>query len=166
MKYDGHSELVKAGPRRLQDAQELLEPPTLEPNRSDANYRHLCAAQYLAGYAVECVLKAYIILLLDQRSNQHFARWSQVISHFAKQPSGSNLSGAASHDLKELIDVSELEQELDSDEQMKRNWGICNKWDYNTRYRPDPMMNCARVAEFVDACRATSEWVRNRLPFH
>ena len=47
--------------RRLEDARELLEPPTLDPQRSDADRRHLRGAMCLAGYAVECLVKAYFI---------------------------------------------------------------------------------------------------------
>ena len=165
MRYDGHSELVKTAPRRLQDALELLEPPTLEASRSDAGYRHLCAAHYLAGYAVECALKAYVILLLDQRHQQHFSRWSHAISHFGGQSNLPDLSGANSHDLAKLLIASELEQQLDSDSAMKQNWGLCRKWDYNTRYRPEHLVNRDEVVSFVDACQATYDWIRQRIPF-
>ncbi len=164
MRYDGHSQLVKAGPRRLQDAQELLETPTLEPNRSDAQYRHLCGAHYLAGYAVECLLKVYVILLLDQRSDQHFSRWSHVINHFTDIAAGPNLSGAGSHDLRKLMVVAELEPQLDSDREMKQNWSICSRWDYNSRYRPEYLMDRSEVVDFVDACEATCNWLKNRVP--
>ena len=49
----------RSATRRLEDAKELLEPPTLDPQRSDADRRHLRGAMYLAGYAVECLVKAY-----------------------------------------------------------------------------------------------------------
>lgn len=61
LEFDSIGDYVKAGPRRLADAKELLEQPTLEPDAPDAAHRHLRGAVYLAGYAVECALKAYII---------------------------------------------------------------------------------------------------------
>ena len=58
--YDGISQYWKAAARRLQDAQELLQPPTINADEQGAETRHLRAAVYLAGYAVECILKVYI----------------------------------------------------------------------------------------------------------
>ncbi len=51
----------RSATRRLEDARELLEPPTLDAQRSDAGRRHLRGAMYLAGYAAECLVKAYLI---------------------------------------------------------------------------------------------------------
>lgn len=57
---DRISDFVKSGPHRLQNAEELMELPTRAAQGSDAGQRHLRAAMYLAGYAVECMLKAYL----------------------------------------------------------------------------------------------------------
>ena len=119
MKYDGHSELVKAAPKRLKDALELLEQPSRDKNGSDADYRHLCGAYYLAGYAVECALKVYIILLLDERNSARFAKWSDVIKHFQASSGQVNLTGAESHRLRRLCAIAELEPQIDSDQAMK-----------------------------------------------
>ena len=59
--FDGVSEYLKAAGQRLQDAQQLLQPPTLLTNRSDAATRHARGAMYLAGYAIEFILKVYIL---------------------------------------------------------------------------------------------------------
>lgn len=59
--FDNISDLVKSGPRRLQDAEELMQPPTHDRQRSDAQTRHLRGAMYLSGYGVECLLKAYLV---------------------------------------------------------------------------------------------------------
>jgi hypothetical protein len=163
VKYDGHSELLKAAPKRLKDALELLEQPSRDKNGSDADYRHLCAAHYLAGYAVECALKVYIILLLDSRTARRFARWSDVIDHFGTK--GQDLGGKRSHSLAQLRVIAELEPEMDADQVMKQAWGICSKWDYNVRYKPDFMTNRQSVTQFVEACGTAYDWVRTRIPF-
>jgi hypothetical protein len=162
LKYDGHSELLKAAPKRLRDAQELLEEPTLEPHGSDADCRHLCGACYLAGYAVECVLKAYVIRLLAHRTSQHLVRWSQAIVHF---DGVHDLHGAASHNLARLLVVSELAGELDADPQMKRVWSMCVLWRPDWRYLRSNGMGPAEARQFVDACAAAHDWVRQRLHF-
>jgi hypothetical protein len=164
MKFDGHSELLKAAPKRLRDAQELLEAPSRDPRAADAAYRHLCAAHYLAGYAVECALKTYVILLLDSRLPDHVTRWSHVVQHFAERRV-TDLSGRHSHDLGRLLAVSGLSAAVDQDEQAKQTWGMCGKWDYNVRYRPQPLTDRARVEAFVEACSTIYRWIRARLPF-
>ncbi len=59
--YDDIIHFRKAGLQRLRDAEELLQPPSITPNVSEASTRHLRGAMYLAGYGIECVLKEYII---------------------------------------------------------------------------------------------------------
>ena len=165
MRYDGHTELLKAAPKRLRDAQELLEEPTRDQETSDAEYRHLCGAYYLAGYAVECALKAYIIALLNARESSSVTRWSEAIALIRASDTPVDMSGARSHSLDRLLDAAQLEAQMTSDHEMKQNWAICRKWDYNERYRPEPMVNRRDVTEFVEACAASYTWVRNRLPF-
>ena len=59
--YDGISQCRKAAIRRLRDAKELLQPSSLDSLEQGASTRHLRASIYLAGYAIECILKAYSI---------------------------------------------------------------------------------------------------------
>ena len=66
--HDGISEYLKAGLHRLRDAEELLQEPSIILKESGADTRHLRGAVYLAGYAVECVLKAYLIQLGPPRN--------------------------------------------------------------------------------------------------
>jgi hypothetical protein len=165
VKYDGHSELLKAAPKRLRDAQELLEAPTREPHTSDAAYRHLCAAEYLAGYAVECVLKTYIILLIGERSSEHVARWSEAVKHLDGHGTGQDLGGKHGHNLLLLLNASGLGPALEQDPSAYEAWARCAKWDYNIRYQPRPLADRARVDEFVGACSTVYHWVRARLPF-
>jgi len=166
VKYDGYSELFKAAPKRLCDAQELLEAPTREPNTGDASYRHLCAAQYLAGYAVECVLKTYIILYIDARSKEHVVRWSQAVQHLASQSAVEPVDGRHGHNLGRLLAASGLGPQLEQDALANAAWSDCAKWDYNTRYQPRPMTDRTRVEAFVGACGTVFHWVRARLPFN
>jgi hypothetical protein len=164
VQYDGHTELLKAAPKRLNDAQELVEPPSRDPRRSDARYRHLCGTYYLAGYAVECVLKVYTIMALRDRIGGHITRWSHVIEHFSTTAAPVELSGKRSHDLGRLLMVARLGPDMDSDQQLKGAWGVCGKWDYNVRYRPEHMLSRGEVVQFVEACNTVYEWVRARLP--
>ncbi len=163
LQYDGISELVKAAPKRLDDAWELLEQPTWEPNRSDADYRHLCAAQYLAGYAVECALKAVIIERTEVARGQWTKTWTEVLLYRQTQGVGPDLSGARSHNLELLLITSGLSEDLDNNPQMRQKWGICCTWNPALRYQPDPMTDRQRAQEMVEACREVYNWLRSQL---
>lgn len=164
MKYDGDSELLKAGRRRLRDAQELLERPTRDPHGSDADHRHLRGAYYLAGYAVECVLKVYIIRLLDSRTKERVTRWSLAIEYLANSQMKLELAGKRSHSLPLLLTAAELEPDMSGDRATERSWRTCQGWDYNARY-DGPGPDRASTERFVVACEATHNWIRARLPF-
>lgn len=110
LEYDGISELKKASLKRLRDAHELLELPTYDPSGGDADSRHLCAATYLAGYAVECALKAVIINRIEVKRQRFTKRWTEVLLYRKHQQ--PDLSGANSHNLQSLLTVSGLENEL------------------------------------------------------
>jgi hypothetical protein len=67
VRFDSLADFVKSGPRRLRDAEELLETPTLFPHEAGSASRHLRGAMYLAGYGVECLVKACIIARAGER---------------------------------------------------------------------------------------------------
>ena len=163
LQYDGISELVKAAPKRLDDAWELLEQPTWQPNRSDVGYRHLCAAQYLAGYAVECGLKAVIIERTEWERKQRTKTWTEVLFYRQTQGLQPDLSGARSHNLQLLLTESGLSDALDHYPEMRQKWGICCTWNPALRYRPEPMTDRNRAEAMVQACQDVYEWLRSQL---
>ncbi|NSW57462.1 MAG: hypothetical protein HPY44_15750 [Armatimonadetes bacterium] len=163
LEYDGISELIKAAPRRLSDARELLEQPAWEPNRSDANYRHLVAAVYLAGYAVECLLKAYIIDRTDAVRKTKTQTWSQVLEYRKKSGKGPDLSGARSHDLELLLRACDLPHRMQNDLDLRAAWGKCVKrWRPSLRYRPDPITDHGYATDTVDAIETVYEWLKTQ----
>jgi len=164
LQYDGISELVKAAPKRLADARELLEQPTWQSERSDAGYRHLCAAQYLAGYAVECALKAVIIERTEWQRKQWTKTWSEVLRHRQTRDLKPDLSGARSHNLELLLIGSGLSEDLDTNEDMKRTWGTCCRWNPAWRYRPDYVTDRKRAEEMVEACEDVYHWLKSQFP--
>lgn len=164
MQYDGRSELLDAAPKRLDDALELLTEPRRNQARSDAKVRHLCAAYYLAGYAVECALKVYIILHVEGRGRARMDRWGQAIEYFQSLGDPLDLAGKHSHNLGRLLTASELQSELATDSRAWRDWNLCCTWNYSARYRPDHMQDRAKVEAFVEACERTYRWMRQRLP--
>jgi HEPN domain-containing protein len=79
-------------------------------------------AYYLAGYAVECALKACIA----KRTREHdFPEKTLVI-------------GSYTHKLKDLLRLAELKTELEAilqtDPLMEANWAIIQDWSEESRY--------------------------------
>jgi HEPN domain-containing protein len=80
-------------------------------------------AYYLAGYAVECALKACI------------AKGTQRCEF----PDKKKVESSHSHNLQELIKVAGLDEarreQADKDTDFRRNWAMVQSWSEQSRYR-------------------------------
>ena len=89
-------------------------------------------AYYLAGYAVECALKACIA---KQTRRHDF-------------PDRKLVNDSYTHNLERLLGVSGLKEELDSDSAgnptLEQNWAIAKEWSEQSRYNTDIPENAAR----------------------
>lgn len=114
--------------RRIIDAEVLLK-----------NDRHE-AAYYLAGYSVECALKACI------------ARRTKEFDF----PDLKRVKASYTHNLEELLKVAELEDELvnerKSDAELDANWKAVKDWSEDKRYALSIPEQKAR-----DLCSAISD---------
>ncbi|MGF1585716.1 MAG: hypothetical protein ACFCUM_10365 [Bacteroidales bacterium] len=79
-------------------------------------------AYYLAGYAIECALKACIAKKVNKYDF----------------PDKKLASKSYSHDLDELVGVAGLRDELNAqikkDKEFKLNWAVANIWNETSRY--------------------------------
>lgn len=79
-------------------------------------------AYYLAGYAVECALKACIA----KRTREH------------DFPEKTLVNSSYTHKLKDLLKLAELKTELETvlqaDPSMEVNWAIVQDWSEESRY--------------------------------
>ena len=158
MEYDGLTDFIKAGRRHLADARELLEMPTYRPSAPDAGHRHLRAAIYLAGYAVECALKAYIISRTARCSS-----WREVLAYRSETGAAApGLRGAESHNLRRLAAVAGLLSGLQADPPLRDQWMACRKWDVNWRYHPQHFAGRSDARDMVDAAVMIHDWVEDR----
>jgi hypothetical protein len=86
------------------------------------------AAFYLAGYAVECGLKACVL--------RHIEKTGRI---FAEAKYLKRLAGCWTHDLVELVELAELKADLGRAEQanpvFKTNWGYVKDWSETSRYQ-------------------------------
>lgn len=85
--------------------------------------RHFSGAYYLAGYALECGLKACIA--------KQFKRYDF--------PEKKSVNDAHTHDLKKLVGIARLEDarllRVAEDESFRRNWDFATEWSETSRYR-------------------------------
>ena len=158
--FDGISQLVKSGPRRGGGADELMQAPTLRPHEGDALTRHLRGAMYLAGYAIECLLKAY---LTEQERGQRLSTAErQINDRRAKQnlpPIEKISSSAAGHSLAYLLGLTDLAEQPDYDPAL---WGRVAVWRSVWRYDPSPVKRDAAEA-FVEDVRTAVNWLSPRI---
>jgi len=150
MPYDETEHHFEAcGQRHITDAMRLLAlppEPRYDPDTCDV---HLVGAMYVCGYAVECALKAYLIVQLDM------AVWDEVLT--ALRDADVNLYGGQGHELRKLWDATDLP--ASPPEAVLVAWGICNRWDPMWRYDPYRDPTRAEAAEFVEAAHEFWAWV-------
>lgn len=108
-------------------------------------------AYYLAGYAVECALKACIA----RRTREH---------DFPEKGAGKYYS----HDLEDLIGFaklrSELEQSLPADPILNANWTIVQAWSEESRYEAGKTLQQARdlIGALENQAGGLLPWLRQR----
>jgi len=106
-------------------------------------------AYYLAGYAVECALKACIAK--DTRRHQFPDKKRVDLSH--------------SHDLLQLIRVAGLEDEhrerVRSDPDFETNWEVARRWSEQSRYRRHSHESAqALLVAISDRRHGVITWIR------
>lgn len=98
--------------------------------------RKYSGAYYLAGYAIECALKACIA--------KGFKRH--------EFPDKKNVIESHTHDLKKLASLANLEQSrlicAQSDPVFRDNWALIVRWSEESRYTTSDEQACK---EFLDA---------------
>jgi len=109
-------------------------------------------AYYLAGYAVECAIKACIA--------KNVRRYDFPDKKLANE--------SHSHDLEQLIRVAGLQNKLNTElrtnRQFELNWAIAKDWSEQTRY--STLIPAIRAGEFYSALTSRQNgimtWLRNQ----
>ena len=85
--------------------------------------RKLLGAYYLAGYAVECALKACI---------------AKETKRYEFPPKKQYVQDVYTHNLERLLKLAGLNKQLDSDMKVNPalgiNWGVVKEWSEESRY--------------------------------
>ncbi len=135
------NDLEKLADIRVKEAQVLL----------DADYYH--GAYYLAGYALECTLKACI---------------AKQVKAF-DFPDKKHVQDSYTHDFDKLLKISNLKQKLGHEEDrsvaFKLNWSVVKDWSEEARY--DCTITKIKAEEFIDAMTDNESgvlpWLKNFL---
>jgi HEPN domain-containing protein len=148
------SDFQQSARKRLADAYELLEPPSRDKRRSR---QHQDGAVYLAGYAVECALKAFLIrkAQVSNPSAQSLEE-AAVVLGFAKKR-------FLVHLLEQLRDDGDLLARMAWDPEITNDFNICLKWKPEWRYRGERVKE-VEPREFVDAVGRMYRWVERQVP--
>jgi HEPN domain-containing protein len=126
---------------RVADAQGLLK------------IKRWSAAYYLAGYAVECALKACILGLVERTGLIFEDR------KYAEK--------CWTHDLEELMRLAELYEAFRRDMALnptsKGHWLIVKDWSEASRYRKTPHRKAKELYQAItDKANGVMPWIRNR----
>jgi HEPN domain-containing protein len=107
-------------------------------------------AYYLAGYAIECALKAKIAA--DFRGNEI--------------PELKRVQSIYTHDLSALLGLAVLKEDLDAEKELNpelyQRWSTIRAWSENTRYKVWTEASASAILDAIDGADGILEWLRNR----
>lgn len=116
--------------------------------------RRWSAAYYMAGYAIECALKARILVRLANEPELMFGdrRFSEK---------------CWTHNLIQLLDLTGLRPAFDadcaSDPLLAENWDELKEWSEASRYATTPKVEATNLFKAItDKKHGVFEWIRQR----
>jgi HEPN domain-containing protein len=113
--------------------------------------KEFSGAYYLAGYAVECALKACIA---KQNKRHDF-------------PERKVVNDSWTHDLKKLASVAKIDEAMversSTDEIFQKNWNLITLWSEESRYRTTDKAACMALLDAtMEADHGVISWIRQR----
>jgi hypothetical protein len=107
-------------------------------------------AYYLAGYAIECALKA--VIAADFRANEILDR--RLVERVYV------------HDLSKLLNLTgledELEAEMNKNPELSARWTTITKWSERGRYEIWTEAAASAILDAIDGDEGLLRWLRNR----
>lgn len=142
--FYGVSEQARAARHRMDDARALL---TCLRRRG---------AMYLAGYAVECLLKTRLMRRFDCR---HLRELEEELQRRGVLPAHATIF---THHLETLLRLTQGLDRLRQDKEKWRLFNIVNQWVPAWRYAADdPKPEDAE--DFLDAVKTISHWIEHNV---
>lgn len=122
-KIKNETEYFKCAMHRLRDAEKLMELTNSSSAAQKATRLYRRGALYIAGYGVECMLKAYIIHSYNCKTLSEAAE--KIRQNGIRV--GQIDKGSAGHNISHLFDISLLDNYLDNDH--RGDMRICKTWE-------------------------------------
>jgi HEPN domain-containing protein len=138
--YYGVSEQAKAGRHRMDDARALW------------NSTRWRGAMYMAGYAVECLLKTKLMRKFDCRHLRELESELQTRGILDAQAT------VFTHQLERLLRLTNARDRLQNSQENWRLFNIVNRWVPAWRYNTD-MSNREDAQDFLEAVEKISHWI-------
>jgi HEPN domain-containing protein len=108
---------------------------------------HPSGAYYLAGYAIECALKAAIAAQFQAN----------------EIPDKKLVNSVYTHDLPDLLRVSGLQAELEAGGEVVKNWNLVKTWSESARYATFDEAAAAGMLDAIgDDDRGLFQWLTSR----
>jgi len=142
--FDGVSQQTKAGRERLKDAQELITAERWQ------------GAMYMAGYAVECLLKSKLMKLYGCRHLRQLEE--ELTSRGELKWQGSIYT----HNLDILLEITKSSDRLKQNAEICRTYNLVNRWMPAWRYSTDEY-NSQDAIEFMEAVAKLIHWINNNI---
>ena len=142
--FSGVTDQGKAGKHRWQDARALLD---------KGRWR---GAMYLAGYAVECLLKVKLMMMF-QCSNL-----KELEEDLKQRGIIDESTGHFTHPLEPLLRLTHAESRLRANPDILRRFYRVNRWIPAWRYWSHPSSR-QEEEEFMEAVAIMLKWVENNV---
>jgi len=142
--FSGVSELSKVVSYRRDDAQALFK---------QERWR---GAMYMAGYAVECLIKTKLMKMFDQNT------LAGLEAELKRRRLISEDSSLFDHRIELYLRALGRFDALKDDIVLWRAFNIANRWIPSWRYNPD-LSNLAAGKEFLSAVDTMLKWMTNNI---
>jgi len=142
--YTGVSEQAKASTHRLDDARALF------------NAGRWRGTMYMAGYAVECLLKTKLMQMYSCRTLHELEDELQRRGALAEHAT------VFTHHLELLLRLTQRFEQLRQHRMLWPQFALVNRWIPAWRYTAD-MANRQDAADFLEAVAQTMQWLEHNL---
>ena len=143
-RYIGITEQSKASKHRLNDAQELLK---------TARWR---GAMYMAGYSIECLLKAKLMDMYNCRNLY------QLEDELQRRGVLTTNATVFTHQLEPLLRLAGGLGRLKQNRRMWSLFNVVNRWVPAWRYTAS-LSNRKEAEGFLEAVKKILDWIENNI---
>ena len=142
--HDGISDQANASRQRLEDARVLLRA---------SRWR---GSMYIAGYAVECLLKTKLMRIYDCKNLREL---DDVLQRRFILPAGSTIF---THQLETLFKLTPSYHRLQQNQNMLSLFNVVNRWAPKWRYASKQTTG-DEASFFMDAVERVMHWIDNNI---